>query len=66
MKWISVKERLPELGIEVLISNRLYGRGIGYCINPSGSFQCTILGTSFTEEEPNVTHWMPLPEAPTE
>lgn len=62
-KWNSVKDRLPEPGVVVLVhsklgctyfSHRLYNHveGKPFCIEYSGGWE--------------VTHWMPLPEPPKE
>lgn len=52
-QWISVKERLPEEGQEILWYHALGGE---YCVG-----QLTDATTP-----PFFTHWMPLPEAPKE
>lgn len=52
-RWIPVTERLPDVGIEVLI----YSEDDGVCVDYYG-------GDSFGYYE--VTHWMPLPEPPKE
>ena len=65
MNWISVKERLPEDGIPVLIHSAR-----GYAIAYRTEHSHPILGEwigyyglwGFCE----VTHWMPLPELPME
>lgn len=48
-RWIPVEERLPDVGIEVLI----YSEDDGVCVDYYG-------GDSFGYYD--VTHWMPLPE----
>ena len=50
-RWIPVAERLPDVGIEVLI----YSEDDGVCVDYYG-------GDSFGYYD--VTHWMPLPEPP--
>lgn len=50
-RWIPVEERLPDVGIEVLI----YSEDDGVCVDYYG-------GDSFGYYD--VTHWMPLPEPP--
>ena len=50
-EWIPVTERLPDVGIEVLI----YSEDDGVCVDYYG-------GDSFGYYD--VTHWMPLPEPP--
>ena len=71
MKWISVKDRLPEgrrtitclhLSESVLMANNcnIY---IGYYNKEDGFWHTGVL----TEEEgwiDKITHWMPLPENP--
>lgn len=73
MKWISVKEKLPELFIDVL----------AYCINECGAtyekgdrYCCIDRLCKWTDDYPesfrtdrfygHVTHWMLLPEFPKE
>jgi len=62
MKWISVKERLPEIDKPVLVFR-------GYDISIASVFEYTD-GEKFWRHEatdnncPNVTHWMPLPKEP--
>jgi len=65
-KWISVKERLPELGTWVLID----GPSICQRIDPpsanwKGKYAWATDHESFYDPK-DVTHWMPLPEAPKE
>ena len=52
-RWIPVTERLPDVGIEVLI----YSEDDGVCVDYYG-------GDTFGYYD--VTHWMPLPEPPKE
>ena len=52
-RWIPVEERLPDIGIEVLV----YSEDDGVCVDYYG-------GDSFGYYD--VTHWMPLPEPPKE
>lgn len=52
-RWIPVTERLPDVGIEVLI----YSEDDGVCVD-------YYVGDSFGYYD--VTHWMPLPEPPKE
>ena len=58
-KWISVKDRLPEDDVDVLIL--IYGKviGVGYRIN--GKWKSIAKAKA-----PVVTHWMSLPEPPKE
>ena len=50
-RWIPVTERLPDIGIEVLV----YSEDDGICVDccDGDSFVCYY-----------VTHWMPLPKPP--
>lgn len=78
--WISVKERLPEAGVEVLVIAEGWGKTPPYylgCLQhmkPETSF---LTGITSKESEwllhgwsylraPDVTHWMPLPKPPKE
>ena len=69
MEWMSVKDRLPEERVDVLVygnitntSNRVCRVGMGWLNNSN----------VFIEERPedisplDITHWMPLPNPPAE
>lgn len=59
MKWISVKERLPEHFSSVLV----FGQSIRTCaLYEDGIFYCDFR----LPKHEDITHWMPLPEPPTE
>ena len=59
-EWISVNDRLPELGEDVLVCNHWGEVSTDMVwINPAGKMEFYFDGT-------NVTHWMPLPPAPKE
>lgn len=61
-EWISVEERLPEAECPVLIFTRKNRYYVGYyyeaLIDP------TFTGFYADDVRRDVTHWMPLPEAP--
>jgi hypothetical protein len=62
-KWISVEERLPEENTEVMMV--LFGK---VCIGDylwSGSFESQS-GSVWHAGDGQITHWMPLPDAPEE
>jgi len=64
-QWISVKDRLPEIGVDVLIS---YG-GLPFYhlafLTHNGDIKWFNGNHSNTEYSlDDVTHWMPLPEPP--
>jgi hypothetical protein len=65
--WISVKDRLPEIGVDVLIS---YGRLPFYhlaFLTHNGDIQWFNGNHSNIEYSlDDVTHWMPLPAPPKE
>ena len=52
--WISVKDRLPEVGVEVLTVNNKGLVSLWYLPKE-------VVGTGFWA---TVTHWQPLPEPP--
>jgi len=54
-EWISVKERLPEIGVMVLV-HRLEGY---YSVDQYRQLHGEIRSFMY-----NVTHWMPLPSPP--
>ena len=61
-EWISVKDRLPEFGEKVLITD-VSGDVLVYSLEQTCSGEC------WWEDEywnwyNDVTHWMPLPEPP--
>ena len=60
-KWISVKDKLPELFNPVMIWDSLETVVIGYLSDASWYAYCV-------DDDPllEVTHWMPLPEPPKE
>ena len=65
-EWISVKERLPEIGRKCLIANReIVVRG---WLRPDGVWKTGVssdeVWSKFSLHTP--THWMPLPEPPKE
>lgn len=58
-QWISVKDRLPENCIEVLVYDTDCGIVIGWYDKEIGDF-----AADFISPLDVVTHWMPLPEPP--
>lgn len=58
MEWISVKDRLPEPHTDTLICGR-YGAFIGWYSHTRQMWRSDDYG-----EIRDVTHWMPLPDAP--
>ena len=61
-EWISVDERLPEKGEEVLVfDTRENWTGFAW-LNPDETW--TALGFDFPFDLGEVTHWMPLPQPP--
>lgn len=68
--WISVQERLPGLGEQVLIwpmvkSGNIYGSPIGY-YNEYGIGKESHRGFKCFGDFIEVTHWQPLPAPPNE
>lgn len=60
-EWISVEERMPEDGSEVLASvdENSDDCGLHVCVYHDGTFERSEAGYVW-----GVTHWMPLPEPP--
>ena len=63
--WVSVKDRLPEPYVTVIVHMPLEAPlptvGWGF-ITDDGTWYCN----HFNRDEDEVTHWMPLPEPPNE
>ena len=60
--WISVRDRLPEKGEEVLVfDTRENWTGFAW-LRPDETW--TALGFDFPLDLGEVTHWMPLPQPP--
>lgn len=59
VKWISVKDRLPDDCVEVLVYDTDCGIVIGWYNKKDDIFVA-----EFMNELDAVTHWMPLPEPP--
>ena len=64
MKWISVKDRLPELTEKVLVAGN-WGVDVAFC-RPDGNFYWEYNGYArlYENRADGVTHWMPLPPSP--
>ena len=61
-EWVSVTERLPEKGEEVLVfDTRENWTGFAW-LRPDETW--TALGFDFPFDLGEVTHWMPLPQPP--
>jgi len=69
MEWISVKDRLPEDRIPVLIYTSYFKMATAYC-DFEGDFSNVTCGwidaMRVQHSYGSVTHWMPLPEPPKE
>ena len=66
--WVSVEERLPDTGVDVLVkfphNMAVASIDIGEWVVNSGDGWCTDINLAGGEKNP--THWMPLPEPPKE
>lgn len=65
-EWISVKDRLPELGTDVLCFDQLEGMHVQRLEKDT---LCGTVWFDYYDQGINldwVTHWMPLPEPPKE
>jgi hypothetical protein len=61
MKWISVKDRLPEDWQEVIVYSPDEDVQSGVFYSKISGFQNDCNGRTILV---NITHWMPLPELP--
>ncbi len=63
-KWISVKDRLPEVDVEILFfcGTRIrFGEYVWYGLNEGDyRWRDAVFGDYLID----ITHWMPLPEPP--
>jgi len=57
--WISVKDRLPKISGNFLVSGTLYV-SMGWFCTTNGAFYMGDLKSPFF----GITHWQPLPEPP--
>ena len=70
LQWISVKDRLPEEGQEVLVFGSLLNApkllGVRYKVLGDQDWKYTWQGDGYIFKQDYVTYWMPLPEPPKE
>lgn len=64
-QWISVEERMPELEVPVLVLDRR-GNMIVRTLRRLVSDKEAVFRPDGLAPRKNITHWMPLPEAPEE
>lgn len=72
MEWISIKDRLPKMGQDVIVSIEDPTEDCAgmvmpliFCIEGNGfGFHCVTV-TGVLDFSDGVTHWMPLPKPPT-
>jgi hypothetical protein len=64
MKWISIKDRLPDAGQIVIIVWRGHTQNTCYVYDKHIEQWSTYDGECTIGNNKNVTHWMPLPEPP--
>ena len=62
-EWISIKDRLPETGDEVILLDTSVGNHIVVFLCPDNSWECVNSGDELPEWW-DESHWMPLPEPP--
>lgn len=61
-KWISVEDRLPSVGDNVLVTRQVYINEFWFACCKYRSFGFPF--TSFPDGRDGITHWQPLPEPP--
>lgn len=59
-QWISVKKRLPENYVDVIVYDAISGGMFPAAIGSSGEWEIP----GFRADAFNFTHWIPLPEPP--
>ena len=64
MEWINVVDRKPDIGQEVLCIDQF--KNYEAAIYTSGYFKTQTPFLAVTSGEFRPTHWMPLPEPPSE
>ena len=68
VKWISVKERLPDEGETVLIyaprTQNQYYVAMFYMLHDEIKFATNIYGMDYCWYSEDVTYWQPLPKPP--
>ena len=68
VKWISVKDKLPDEGERVLIyaprTQNQYYVAMFYTLRGEIKFTMNIYGISYCWYAEDVTYWMPLPKPP--
>lgn len=65
-EWISVKDRLPEKGQDVLLLTDWFGGASFITIGYLGGTRWISYEIGRANVGIHVTHWMPLPEPPEE
>ena len=67
-QWIAVKDRLPECGVNVLVTfvNRILGEAFVGVMVLFDDGWCWYQTDDAINKNLEITHWMPLPERPKE
>lgn len=61
MEWIKIEDRLPERGVQVLVSN---GESVGTCKLAYNHDYWIVAASNDICTFSDVTHWMPRPDPP--
>jgi len=64
LEWISVKDRLPEEGKQVMTYDKNFGYRVDYMIKTKNMEELYVWCNRLITEWESVTHWQPLPKAP--